>query len=570
MCKPLFVIPPTETSRWEHRKAPDKLRELIGWGMPTLKQDNLGSLLVVEDDAQLRFILRPHLQNAGFEVIEVVDGPSALRAARARRPDLVIMDIGLPGMDGIEVTRALKRDPQTEAIPIIMLTARACTDDVIRGLEAGAHDYVLKPFEVAELLARVRTVHRVTAARRDLDRLNSQLEAEVDAKSERLQLLYDFMRELNRARSRDRILDLIVGAARRMSGATRLSLLLVDAAGENLMCERAVGMDPAAVGRIKLDPAGGIGAQRSLRDNTLAAKVYGLTDQLRRAYRRDDFLSTPLVSNSLDERDAVVGVLNVSKKEDGAAFSEEEAECIRSLADAAAIALDNVVRQSQMRQSVRVLLKTVGQLAEFRDEETTRHIERVSRMARVLADEVSCEGPYTVMISEEFIDLLVQAAPMHDIGKVGIPDDILTKPGKLTDEEFQIMKTHTEIGRRVLSQALDPAHPVPLLQMCIDIAHCHHERYDGTGYPRRIAGKSIPLAARIITLVDAYDAITSERRYKPAKGHDEAVEIIISESGRHFDPVLVEAFLRCHIKFDELRATYNDVVEPVGAADWSV
>jgi putative two-component system response regulator len=147
---------------------------------------------------------------------------------------------------------------------------------------------------------------------------------------------------------------------------------------------------------------------------------------------------------------------------------------------------------------------------------------------------------------------------MHDIGKVGISDDILTKPGKLTDEEYQIMKTHTDIGRRVLSQALDPAHPVPLLRMCIDIAYCHHERYDGTGYPRRMAGDRIPLAARIIALVDAYDAITSQRRYKAAKSHEQAVEIIRCETGKHFDPVLVAAFLRCHEQFAEFRARNDD------------
>jgi putative two-component system response regulator len=147
---------------------------------------------------------------------------------------------------------------------------------------------------------------------------------------------------------------------------------------------------------------------------------------------------------------------------------------------------------------------------------------------------------------------------MHDIGKVGIPDDILTKPGKLTDEEFQIMKTHTDIGRRVLSQALDPAHPVPLLQMCVDIAYCHHERFDGTGYPRRIAGAEIPLSARIIALVDAYDAITSRRRYKEAKSHDAAMSIIQSEAGQHFDPAIVAAFLRCGDRFDAVRARYDD------------
>ena len=123
------------------------------------------------------------------------------------------------------------------------------------------------------------------------------------------------------------------------------------------------------------------------------------------------------------------------------------------------------------------------------------------------------------------------------------------------------MKTHADIGRRVLSQALDPAHPVPLLQMCIEIAHSHHEHFDGTGYPRRLSGDRIPLAARIIALVDAYDAITSRRRYKAAKPHRAAVDIIRNESGRHFDPVLVDAFLRCKDQFDEVRQHLDDASE---------
>jgi putative two-component system response regulator len=147
---------------------------------------------------------------------------------------------------------------------------------------------------------------------------------------------------------------------------------------------------------------------------------------------------------------------------------------------------------------------------------------------------------------------------MHDLGKVGIPDEILTKPGKLTDEEFQIMKTHTDIGRRVLSKAVDPECPNPLLQMCIEIAYSHHERFDGKGYPQRLVGKSIPLSARIIALVDAYDAITSKRRYKAAEPHEKAVNIIRSEAGHHFDPTIVEAFLECQDQFETLRSRYED------------
>ncbi|MBI4716820.1 MAG: response regulator [Planctomycetes bacterium] len=532
-----------------------------------MTRNPLGTILVVEDEAELRFILLAHLRAAGFDVLEATDGATAVRLTQERVPDLILMDVGLPMLDGVAATKALKADPATTHIPIIMLTGRARTEDVVRGLEAGAQEYLVKPFAVAELLARVRTVHQLAAAHKDLDRLNTKLEAEVDIKTRRLQLLYEFMRDLNQAHTHQRIYDLIMQCVERMTGARRLSLLLLDPSGEHLACVRAVGIDPKVAEQIRVGTAAGIAGQVFQTGTTLAARALGGA-AARGEYRNHSFVSTPLFSASLATRDGIIGVLNVTEKDENAAFSQEEIECIRSIADAAAIALDNITRRTQLQQSVRVLLQTVGQLAEYRDEETTLHIARVSRMARILANQLHREGPYAALVTEEFIDNLVQAAPMHDIGKVGIPDEILTKPGKLTDEEYNIMKTHTDIGRRVLSQALDPAHPVPLLQMCVDIAYCHHERYDGRGYPRRIAGEAIPLSARIIALVDAYDAITSRRRYSKARTHEQAVAIVREEAGKHFDPVLVQAFLACQDQFDDIRARYDETQQepatPVG------
>jgi response regulator RpfG family c-di-GMP phosphodiesterase len=525
-----------------------------------------GSILIVEDEVELRFILGAHLRASNFEVIEASDGLKGIELAQQRQPDLIIMDLGLPQMDGVSATKVLKADARTAGIPVIMLTARTRSEDIVRGLEAGAQEYLPKPFDVAELMARVRTVFRLAKAHKDLDRLNTQLEAEVDVKTRRLQQLYEFMRDLNHAGSREDILDLLLRVVQQTTGAHRISLFLSDAKGEKLICERAVGMDRAVAERLQLQKTDGITGQVFQSGKTYVAKTHGTPVNGSPRYSNDNFLSTPLISTSLETKDGVLGVLNVTEKGDDTPFSEDEIECIRSVADAAAIALNNNIRRDRLKQSVRVLLKTVGRLAEYRDEETTLHLERVAKMARVLANELQRSGVFGSTVTELFSDMLVQAAPMHDIGKVGIPDDILTKPGKLTDEEFQIMKTHTDIGRRVLSQALDPTHPVPLLQMCIEIAWCHHERFDGAGYPRRLSGEKIPLSARIIALVDAYDAITSERRYKKARSHAEAVEIVRSEAGKHFDPVLVEAFLRCHEQFDEIRASACDLVaEPAPA-----
>ncbi len=518
-------------------------------------------MLLVDDDDKLRFVLVAHLRAQGYEVLEGKNGREGVALARQHSPDLIIMDLTMPELDGMSATRELKADPQTADVPIIMLTGKTGTDDLVLGLEVGAQEYLTKPFDVAELLARVRTVHRLAVAHRNLDELNNRLEEEVARKTRRLQMLYDYMRALSEVETRDQILDLVLEYVQKTTNARRVSLLMTDASGQNLVCERAVGIDPAVVQSIRIDAGRGIAGQVFSSGKTVVAKAMGPIEADGRGYDGDEFLSTPLVSTSLATRDGILGVLNVTERNDDQTFSHEEVECLRSITDAAAIALHNAMRRSQLEQSVRVLLQTVGYLAEYRDEETTLHLKRVAKFARVLACELAREGPYRGQVTDDFIEWLVQAAPMHDIGKVGIPDEILTKPGKLTNEEFNIMKVHTEIGRRVLSRAFDPNHPVPLLQMCIDIAYGHHERFNGAGYPRGIKGEEIPLAARIIALVDAYDAITSHRRYSKARPHSVAVEVIRAESGKHFDPAVVDGFLRCQAEFDAVRTRYREAPE---------
>lgn len=515
---------------------------------------NQGKILVVEDEKELRFVLKAHLHAIGFCVIECSDGHEAIRIAQQEPLDLIIMDIGIPGIDGLTVTKTLKADPSTANIPIIMLTARTGKQDIIRGLEAGAQEYLSKPFDIAELLTRVQTVYKLANARKDLDKLNSELEAEVDAKTIRLQLLYEYMRDLNHAKSRDDILDLLMKCIQGTCDAQRISLFLADASGENLVCVRAIGIDPATLDTIPIKSEKGITGKVYSDGQGLLARTIGNSSELQnRQYATDMFFSTPLLSTAPHSETQTMGVVNVTEKKDCLPFTDEEVDCIRSIADAAAVALDREARRTRLQYSMRVLLKTVGQLAEYRDEETTLHLERVSKMARILAESLQNSSPYQSIMTPEYLEMIVQGAPLHDIGKVGIPDEILTKPGKLTDEEFQIMKTHTEIGRKVLSQALDPKLPDPQLQICMEISHSHHERYDGNGYPKRLKGDQIPLSARIVALVDAYDAITSRRRYKEARTHADAVNIIRKDSGAHFDPILVEAFLACQERFNEVR-----------------
>ncbi len=526
-----------------------------------MSESGRGLILVVEDEAELRFILSAQLRSNGFEVIEAGDGAVAVEVARKRVPDVIVMDIGLPYMDGIAATEALKADRQTADIPVIILTARSGSADVVRGLDAGAQEYLHKPFDVSELMARVRTVHRLATARRRIDSLNTQLEAEVDEKTQRLQILYEYMRDLNRVETIDAVVDLLVDSARRTTACVRIAMFLVAGDGRTLHCVRSVKVDEDTLETLRSGAKGFVSGGVFDACCTLAVEARPQASCDHQA--PGDFLSVPLMCSSFDDQSELLGVVHVAPEE-GTVWCDEDVECLRSIADAAAIATESIRRRDRLHHSVRVLLKTVGHLAEYRDEETTRHLERVAKTAKLLTKQLKRSSCYADQITAEFVDSMTLAAPMHDIGKVGIPDDILTKPGKLTDEEYQIMKTHADIGRRVLSRAIDPNHPVPLLQMCVEIAHCHHERFDGTGYPRRLKGQEIPLAARIVALVDAYDAISSRRRYKEARSHEDAARIIQAESGKHFDPELVRAFLECQGEFDAIRAKFSDQqVEPV-------
>jgi response regulator RpfG family c-di-GMP phosphodiesterase len=536
-------------------------------------------VLIVEDDLKLVFVLKAHLRNAGYEVREAHDGLAGVAAARHWRPDIVVMDISMPVLDGIAATQRLKADPDTAHIPVIILTANNKPEDVVLGLESGATEYVTKPFEIVEFMARVRTALKLAQARRQLDELNERLADEVERKTRRLQILYHFTRALSEAETVDTVLDLIVDAARQATGSGRISILLRAAPSgggstsddpEYLTCARAYGIEPEVAEQIRIKSADGIAGSVFTTGKTVVAEAYpnaGAVAPEDRRYLSDVFLSTPLASASLTTQEETLGVINVTNKEEAVPFSEEEIECIRSIADAGAVALHNQIHRKRLKDAVKVLLLTVGRLAEYRDEETGSHLERVREYARILAESLAEAPAYRRIVSAAFIEDLYQAAPMHDIGKVGIPDDILNKCSALTAEEFNIMKNHTEIGRRTLQLALKETGPVPLLQMCVDIAYGHHERYDGRGYPRGIAGQDIPLAARIITLVDAYDAMTSRRCYKAPIPHEQAVERIRTAGGAHFDPDVVQAFLRRAAEFDATRRRLTDMEEREARVD---
>jgi putative two-component system response regulator len=216
--------------------------------------------------------------------------------------------------------------------------------------------------------------------------------------------------------------------------------------------------------------------------------------------------------------------------------------------------LERMVHEQTMeiRQTRDIALFTLAKLAESRDNATGQHLERMAAYSRRLAEQLAA-GPYRGQIAEDFVDHLFKSSPLHDIGKVGIPDSILRKPGPLDEGERAVMRTHPQIGGDTLRKVIEQFR---------GNTFCHHEHWNGGGYPYKLTGEHIPLAARIVAVADAYDAITSQRPYKDRYEHGEAVRLIAVDRGRHFDPVLVDAFLDCEGELDGIRRRFLDPPDP--------
>lgn len=226
-------------------------------------------------------------------------------------------------------------------------------------------------------------------------------------------------------------------------------------------------------------------------------------------------------------------------------MSEVEEHVVRDPGDSSAV-IDGVIQAMAM-------------LADTRDTDGGNHIRRIQRYVRALAWKLSNHPRFQPVLTVSHIGLLFKAAPLHDIGKVCIPDRILLKPGRLTVDEFEIMKTHTTLGRQAIAHAQAVAGiEVPLLRIAGEIAESHHEKWDGSGYPRGLAGDAIPVSARLMALADVYDALICRKVYREPMPHTQAVEVITQVRGKHFDPDVVDAFLDLEQQFHAIAVSYSD------------
>ena len=262
-------------------------------------------------------------------------------------------------------------------------------------------------------------------------------------------------------------------------------------------------------------------------------------------FRTQSLLLVPM--RQLDGR--VLGVIQLinARNQDGdtVAFAEDIAELLLALASQAAVAVRNAHLRRDLEQAQLETIMRLGVAAEYRDKETGNHLNRMSRYSREIAKEMGLE--------EQACEHIFYASPLHDVGKLGTPDAILLKPGKLTADEYEIMKQHTTIGARILSGSSSP-----LLRLAEQIAISHHEKWNGSGYPAGLKGEEIPLVGRIVAAADVFDALASKRVYKAAFSMEKVLEIMHNDTGSHFDPIVIEALDRCLPRLLDIKARFTE------------
>ena len=359
-------------------------------------EENRQFAILVVDDTETNIDILMDTLGDDYDLRVAMDGESALEDVAEDKPDLILLDIMMPGMDGYEVCRRLKDAPDTRDIPVIFLTAMTEEQNEAKGLALGAVDYVTKPFSPELVKARV----------------SNQLELK---------------------KHQDHLQELVA----------------------------------------------------------LRTKELALTQE--------------------------------------------------------------------------VTIYSLASLAETRDPETGGHILRTQRYVKALARQLQTIPEFEKILTDEVIDLLYNSAPLHDIGKVGVADSILLKPGKLNDDEFAEMKNHTVYGRNALKVAEEKLGDNSFMQYARQIAYTHHEKWDGTGYPDGLKGEEIPVSGRLMAIADVYDALISQRVYKPPFSHAKAIAIITQDSGTHFDPVMVENLLIIENEFLKIASSLADSKEEKAA-----
>ncbi len=521
-------------------------------------------VLCVDDEPNVLEAIKRQLRRK-FDLATAADGPAALDLIRTQGPfAVVVTDYNMPDMDG---SRFLKEaHALAPTMVAVMLTGRAELNVAVTALHEGhIFRFLQKPCPpemleraITEALEQYRLVVSEQILTEELRVLNAKLEERVAQRTATLQRLHQFVTDLNGLDSLEQVADLVVDTTADVLDSRRVALMLPSRDGDQLVIQAAVGLDDEARESTRV-PVGEAITGRVFAE--LQSVVLNDPDELLEYHDRQDrlfFSRAPLVSALLLTPSGPVGVLNITDPAGGRPYDGDQLAGLRAIAEAAAIALRNQMRLRERNEARDAIILALAKLAEHRDPETGAHLERVQEYCRLLSETLAADPRFAAVINKSFIETIVRSCPLHDIGKVGIPDRILLKPGRLTPDEFEIMKRHAAIGGDTIRNLITQGRTQDFLQMGMEIAYHHHEKYNGKGYPFGLAGAAIPLSARIVAVADVYDALTSKRVYKEAMPHEQAAAIIQEDAGSHFDPDVVAAFCAQEERFRQLAVDLVD------------
>lgn len=505
-------------------------------------------VLLVGPDRRSADPLRDAMKQIGCALLEVEPGVVGT-GQLLELPDVIFINDSLDESSRRQWLDSLKADPVTREVPIVLALDRQ-TLSTCQQFDSRIDEYVVKPISLVVLSRRIETMVRL---RRSLQRSN----AVRGEQSRALALVSEFCWRLAAAESLAVVMERSVAAMAELTCCRQVAVLLPDRSGQLLEVARSIGLDGEQADRLRLRR--GVGPVGTVFDGSAVSSGCFVLSQSD-ADSPDHFLlaDAPAVVLPLQSPESIVGVMTIAGRQTGEEFAPLELEYVELVGNIAASAINDCLSRKARDEARDSIVVALAKLAEYRDSDTGRHLDRVTQFCLILANELRALNCYGSQISDQFISDLRRAVPLHDIGKVAIPDNILYKPAQLTPDERAIMRTHTRIGAKAIQSVVDRTPGAKFLMMAADIAFAHHEWYNGQGYPRGVAREEIPLAARIAAVADVYDALTTERVYKNALSHEKAVSLIQSSSGAQFDPNVVEAFQNCSTAFQQLANNLAD------------
>lgn len=499
------------------------------------------TVLIAALDASIHNFIRTCLEEQHANVIWAKDGRNALRALEEHSADLIVTTADLGDISGFDFCRMARANPHAAGAVVVFVSKAADAADRIRALDAGAGDYLLIGMDPAEVRARLRSALRWAQLQKDLERQNQLLYQ-----------LHQFSLRLNAMERLEDTLRMTLICSMSLTNSGRAFIMLPNPTNDRLAvaCVEGTGNLDIMGDKVKIGaPISGVVFKRN------DAQVVNDTSKITLETASDLALfgMPPLVSVPISSDAGCLGVLNVTDKRLELVYTSKDIRILRCVGATAGVAIESQRRRSHMDHVRDAALVGLASLAESRDLETGDHLERLRVYAVRIAEELRKTDKYGRIIDQRYLDALSRAVPMHDIGKVGIPDQILLKPGKLTDAEFEIMKTHSVVGASVLRSMIERTGHDSFLDMACDIARHHHERYDGSGYPEGLAGEAIPLAARITAVADVYDALANDRVYRKAWPHERVLEYIREGSGGQFDPDIAQVVVDLGNEFRRIK-----------------